>query len=222
MRFFLVVLLILLSLQFMNREEAFASGIDEYYKPITGDFLNITWPGCNVEIDFGPLGIISCPVSEDYSDDLYALRDILRDNHKITMTLYYNSKEGPFLVDNKVMLKVPVLGFIKIHPIDISENNCFSAPGGETTMGMFNCRRKVLAAWDVELNRVYRNLGGSKNPELKAAQLAWIKYRDARFKWIDAEFGKRQDSKWINKIMTRKIEIVRNQVERLQSFYQGW
>jgi len=208
----------------MNREEAFASGIDEYYEPITGNFLAILWPGCNVEIDFGgTLGVEALAVSEEYSDDLHALRDTLRDpsrdNYKISMTLYYNSKEGPFLVDNKVGLKVPVLGFIKLHPIDISSNICMLAPGGVTTMGMYSCYRKVLTAWDVELNRIYRNLGGSKNPELKAAQLAWIKYRDAQFKWIGAEFGSRQGSKWINEIMMREIGVVRSQVELLQSYY---
>ena len=89
-------------------------------------------------------------------------------------------------------------------------------------MGMYDCHMQVLSAWDAELLRVYRELGGSKNPELKAAQLAWIKYRDAQFKWIETEFGKRQGSKWINGIMVREIELVRNQVERLQSVYKGW
>jgi len=202
-------------------QDAFASGIDEYYKPIKGEFLNVSAPcdpGCYITVDFGDYGVFSNPTSGVKADDLYALED----KPKRSMTLYYNIEEGPFLIDSLSGLKINVVGVFKKHPIDIAEKNCIASPGGGTTMGMNVCYEQALAAWDAELNRVYKDLGGSKNPELKAAQVAWIKYRDAQFKWIVTEFGRRDGSKWAAGIMAREIEVVRNQVETLQSAYRGW
>ena len=221
MRFFLAVLFATLILQAEYKGVAFASGIEDYYQPIEGRFLNVLSPcdpSCYIKVGFGEHGVFSNPTIGVDSDTLYALRD----KPKRTMTLYYNSKEGPFLIDNLSGLKIRMVGAFEKHPIDIAAGHCFDAPGGGTTAGMYYCHVQVLYAWDIELNRVYKDLGGSENPELKAAQLAWIKYRDAQFKWIETEFGSRDGSKWINGVMTRKIELIRNQVERLQSYYKGW
>ena len=221
MRLLLVVLFTALLLPVEYKREALASSIEEHYKPITGELVSVSAPcdpGCHIKVDFGDYGVLSSPTSGVEVDDLYALED----KPKRTMTLYYNSKEGSFLIDSLSGLRIGMVGALKNHPIDISRDNCIATPEGGTTMGVYNCQMQALYAWDAELLRVYRELGGSKNPELKAAQLAWVKYRDAQYKWIETEFGNRQGSKWINGVMVREIELVRNQVGQLKSVYKGW
>jgi hypothetical protein len=87
------------------KSEAFASGIEKYYKPIKGELLNVAAPcdpGCYITVDFGDYGVISNPTSGVNVDDLYALED--KPNR--AMTLYYNSEEGPFLIDSISGLKI--------------------------------------------------------------------------------------------------------------------
>ena len=61
---------------------------------------------------------------------------------------------------------------------------CQSIPEGMSTMGMDQCEDRELAVWDERLNKAYRDALSGADPKyrdaLRAAQRAWIAYRDAR------------------------------------------
>ncbi|MBI1188038.1 MAG: DUF1311 domain-containing protein [Alphaproteobacteria bacterium] len=69
---------------------------------------------------------------------------------------------------------------------------CMAHDGGETTVGLVACRMREHAAWDGELNAVYRRLNGpSASGEvspLQRAQRAWIVFRDANCDAMAAPF----------------------------------
>lgn len=60
---------------------------------------------------------------------------------------------------------------------------CLERPGGETTAGMIGCMDRSRAAWDAALNAAYAKLMHQESPgqraALRAAQRAWIAWRDA-------------------------------------------
>ena len=64
---------------------------------------------------------------------------------------------------------------------------CLDAPSGETTAGMIACTSRELALWDALLNTAYTDMmatlertgADSRREALRAAQRAWIGFRDA-------------------------------------------
>ena len=66
---------------------------------------------------------------------------------------------------------------------------CQAVPGGDSTAGMVDCNRREQAWWDMQLNSYYEELQTSLEPavfdSLKAAQRAWIPYRDAKCAFVD-------------------------------------
>jgi uncharacterized protein YecT (DUF1311 family) len=106
------------------------------------------------------------------------------------------------------------------HPIDYALQNCYSIHRSQA--GSTACLAGAEAAWDAELNRVYLVLGGSSNKTLRTAQLAWIKFRDAQFEWFKSAFYKKSGSKWASAVASRRLQVVRQQVEHLQSYYKGY
>jgi uncharacterized protein YecT (DUF1311 family) len=65
-------------------------------------------------------------------------------------------------------------------------------------------------------------LGGSSNTDVKSAQLAWISYRDAQFHWFNSFLDSKLGSKWSYGVGKRRVLLIRQQVEHLQSFYAGY
>jgi len=66
--------------------------------------------------------------------------------------------------------------------VGVVSSSCIAEEGGDTTMGMVQCYAREHAAWDGQLNAVYRRLrqgddGGES--ALQRAQRAWITFRDA-------------------------------------------
>ncbi|HZG52354.1 MAG TPA: lysozyme inhibitor LprI family protein [Pyrinomonadaceae bacterium] len=57
-------------------------------------------------------------------------------------------------------------------------------PGSNTQSELNGCAARARERADAELNRVYRQLmreaGGTERAKLRAAQLAWVKFRDAQ------------------------------------------
>ncbi len=81
---------------------------------------------------------------------------------------------------------------------------CQAKPGGETTLGMNNCLTQEAEAWDVILNRLWPKLmeraraadqanqitgPDSAAETLRAAQRAWIAFRDAECRHSYATYG---------------------------------
>ena len=63
---------------------------------------------------------------------------------------------------------------------------------------MHACMSEATRRWDLELNRVYKHLMTTLDPETKAAlqkgQRAWIPYRDGEIGLIQAHYGRRLGS----------------------------
>lgn len=72
------------------------------------------------------------------------------------------------------------------HPIDAAANKRLDS--AVTTVDIRGAQGEAYAAWDKELNRVYRELmrGLDKDSaaRLKKAQKAWLAYRDAEVDWL--------------------------------------
>ncbi len=62
-------------------------------------------------------------------------------------------------------------------------NKCMASPDGQSTLGMMQCMQAETERQDVKLNAAYRKAMTGLTPEetehLKAAQRAWIAFRDA-------------------------------------------
>ena len=74
----------------------------------------------------------------------------------------------------------------KPHPIDVAAERRLAS--AVTTVDMRAAQGEAHAAWDRELNRVYRELmrGLDKDSaaRLTKAQKAWLAYRDAEVDWL--------------------------------------
>jgi len=68
-------------------------------------------------------------------------------------------------------------------PIDVALDACLGKPDGQTTQGMVECLTTAYHAWDAALNASYQAVIKTLAPEeaanLRAAQRAWIGFRDA-------------------------------------------
>lgn len=91
--------------------------------------------------------------------------------------------------------------------IGIVAEPCIGAPGGETTVGTTACLESEHAAWDMLLSRFWKPLmararssdeaSGASLPEgmpraaeaLRAAQRAWLAFRDAECAHAAAQWG---------------------------------
>lgn len=62
-------------------------------------------------------------------------------------------------------------------------DRCLESPGGQSTFGMIECATAELKVQDASLNRAYRaamaDLNERQKARLRAAQRAWIAFRDA-------------------------------------------
>jgi uncharacterized protein YecT (DUF1311 family) len=214
-----LITILFLSAPAFAKEESF---MQEFYDSQSGSLLNIMAPcdpGCYAEIKIGEI-VISAPTSGIDWEKLYALEDE-KDN---SVTLNYSRKRGVYITHSSTNAIFSLNGRLEKnqHPIDFALSNCYSKPEGQTTMGMVSCLRGAEDSWDSELNRVYRMLGGSSNTDVKSAQLAWISYRDAQFHWFNSFFDSKLGSKWSYGVGKRRVLLIRQQVEHLQSFYAGY
>ena len=135
------------------------------------------------------------------------------------MTIRYSNAEGVMAEDLQSRRRFSLNGVIETHPISIAVDEC--ERNNSTTMGIQHCKRLELEAWDAELNRAYKNLGGRSNEKLRAVQLAWIKYRDAQIEYLRAAYGKREGTIWRLVYMDHVVDITRKQAEQLNSI-NGW
>ena len=93
------------------------------------------------------------------------------------------------------MLVVWFVGFaVAAEPeatIEAALQACLGKPEGQSTVGMIACTTTATEAWDTELNRVYgalmSELDADGQKKLKAAQRAWIAFRDLDRAQLGAE-----------------------------------
>lgn len=109
-----------------------------------------------------------------------------------------------------------------IHPIDKALDACIEKDG--STTGMIRCTDKAYAAWDRELNKNYadlmRQLKPGQKAALKAAQLEWLKYRDAEFKLIDSIYDTLQGTMYIPMRIAERLEVVKKRALDLGEYVE--
>ena len=66
--------------------------------------------------------------------------------------------------------------------VGITLDDCMDRPGGATTLGIVECHKAETAAWDVLLNRYYKQaqigLSAELITSLRDVQRSWITFRD--------------------------------------------
>jgi uncharacterized protein YecT (DUF1311 family) len=106
------------------------------------------------------------------------------------------------------------------HPIDKALDACIEKDG--STAGMVQCTDKAYAAWDKELNKNYfalmRKLKPTQKEIMKAAQLEWIKSRDADFKVIDSIYDTLQGTMYIPMRIDARMELVKKRALQLKGY----
>jgi uncharacterized protein YecT (DUF1311 family) len=160
-------------------------------KLVTGEIINTNYEG----IEF---------------DQLYHWE---RKNSKHKLIVSYSSDNGVEVLEPLSGIKFSLSGVIDKHPIDLAEEDC-SASG--ITLHMEACKQLQLKAWDMELNRSYQALGGAKNLELRAAQRAWLAFRDAQIQYMQSHYN-RSGSIWGTVYISRIVDLTRSQTNRLKS-----
>lgn len=107
------------------------------------------------------------------------------------------------------------------HPIDLALDECMSA--NPSNLGIRQCLVEANEKWDQELNRLYKALmnmcGEADGAKLKAAQRAWLKYRDLEYAFIEAQFEGMEGSMYPNIIITEKMAVLRHRVLELTTYH---
>ncbi len=89
-----------------------------------------------------------------------------------------------------------------------------------TTQGMGAAMIEGYRLWDNELNRVYKalfaKLPASQRRSLQTEQRTWLVKRDAKFRLIDAKYGKDQGSMGQVDRRSERMEIVRQRALELR------
>jgi len=108
----------------------------------------------------------------------------------------------------------------KKHPIEKALEACIDKDS--STAGMTNCADRALESWDKELNRVYnelaRKLDSKGKQALKAAQMEWIKYRDAEYGLIDSIYSQMEGTMYIPMRVEARTRIVRERALAVKDF----
>jgi uncharacterized protein YecT (DUF1311 family) len=133
------------------------------------------------------------------------------------LTLGFDRDRGTLLVDPQGSFAVPVVDDLgERHPIAVADAACQQQ--NDSTMGMGGCLGETLERWDRQLNLNYRRLLGlldaDRQVPVKAAQRAWITWRDAQFAAITT-VHQREGTVWGLVSTGRRIDLVREQAIRL-------
>lgn len=137
-----------------------------------------------------------------------------------TLSLKYSSDFGLRLVDKRGRF-VPIFLSSGEHPIDSLVEQWDDKQ--YSTLAMCQHRSKARELWDAELNRAYKLLRASLKKQqaltLRASQRAWMKYRDAQVKSIQAIYGSRSGSIQSLHASNRILDLTREQAEKLYIYY---
>ena len=108
-------------------------------------------------------------------------------------------------------------------PIDQQLQQCLDKES--STAGMSQCYGSANKAWDKEMtaqyNQAMKKLTGEPKDKLRAAQRAWLAYRDS---WMEASrsyFLSSQGSMAALSVGAQGVNLVRNQALMLQSINKG-
>jgi uncharacterized protein YecT (DUF1311 family) len=108
----------------------------------------------------------------------------------------------------------------KKHPIDAAMDACVDK--NPSTQGTVHCIMAALKSWDGELNSSYQKLSarldGKGKMSLKAAQLQWIKYRDAELVAIRGVYAKTDGTMYRPMAAEDAMQVTRQRVLQLNGY----
>lgn len=107
-------------------------------------------------------------------------------------------------------------------PIDEAYDKCLK--DSSTTVGMCNCGKAAMDAWDKALNTNYKLLmkvlSQTTKSELINAQKEWISYRDKEFGLIDKiNYTEMQGTMYYPVAYDRKMQVIKNRAIELKGYY---
>jgi len=109
------------------------------------------------------------------------------------------------------------------HPIDIWLEHCINS--NPTTAGMNTCTAEAINKWDKDINKVYKELMSGLSVKQKAAlkmsQVAWLKYRDEEYSFLDNFYSQFQGTMWSNVLMGKKLSIIKQRTLMLQFYLKN-
>lgn len=117
-------------------------------------------------------------------------------------------------------MSVPLLAQDK-HSIDKFLEECIDK--NTSTQGMCECGEEALKKWDAELNNYYKllmnKLRNDTKERLKESQLAWLKFRDLEFGFIEEGYFLDVGSYIRPEKIENKLDIVRHRALELRMYY---
>jgi len=134
-----------------------------------------------------------------------------------SLILGFDPERGTVLADPRSGLVLPVVDDLGAqHPIDVANDAC--QQDDSSTLGISGCLAEATARWDRQLNLNYQRLLGrldaEKQAPVKAAQRAWLAWRDAQFAAISATY-QREGTMWGLVSAGHRLDLVREQAIRL-------
>ena len=133
------------------------------------------------------------------------------------LILGFDPERGTVLADPLSGVALPVVDDLGAqHPIDVANDAC--QQDDSSTLGISSCLAEATARWDRQLNLNYQRLLGRLDAEqqapVKAAQRAWLAWRDAQSAAISATY-QREGTMWGLVSAGRRLDLVREQAVRL-------
>ena len=122
-----------------------------------------------------------------------------------------------------LIVAIPCLSWANkdlVDPIDKRFEECIDKDS--TTLGMTNCLKESMEAWDKELNTVYTELMNRLDTKGKAAlkksQRQWMKYRDDQFQFISAYYDGFQGTMYVPLRAGDKAGVIKERTIILRSY----
>lgn len=127
----------------------------------------------------------------------------------------YTNEEGVRVHDIRTGMAFSLIGVIQDHPIDRAERR--QREECVTMAELAELKILTLRAWEAEMARAYEQLGGDKRSELKLAQEAWNRFREAQRTFLEDEYLTRQGTLWPVVSIDRQISVVRDRADQLKA-----
>ncbi|WP_117234056.1 lysozyme inhibitor LprI family protein [Vibrio maerlii] len=128
----------------------------------------------------------------------------------------YSKQFGPYAHFEALDLNVSVIDpHLSVDPIEVASKNCLSL--NPSTLGKQDCLNLELEYVDLELNRIYQDLGGSDNVQLSDMQKKWIAYKDAKIAYLQSQYLQREGTMWglvyadnVNAVYKQQLRFLRS------------
>ncbi|GMU42995.1 MAG: hypothetical protein AMXMBFR25_09810 [Lysobacterales bacterium] len=111
------------------------------------------------------------------------------------------------------------------HPIDAELSRCMESPEGISTHGTRACIDAATAAWDRELNRVWKELRqelpAATFASLRESQRKWIAFRDAELAALLEAYGAMQGTMFQPMHAESISRLTRDRVRQLEALLEA-